>query len=458
MKLLQILFTFSLLIVAIQYSNAQQNHTLSNLTKLAQSHYENPANHANGKVYIGIGLSQHSIGLNNNGFVLSKVLKNRPQDDSLVVDKQALFNSLKPTNNFLLDVRNEILGIGFNVKKNYFSFSVTNRIIGNIVYPKDLIVLGFEGNGRSLLGERASLDGLGANITGYMEYALGYNREINDKLRIGGRIKAFSGYANLTTRKSNLGITTDENTYDIHIDGEFGFNSSGFGAILDNDSTTQFKFDPASLYNFKNLGFGIDLGVNYKITEKIELNASVLDLGFIRWNTETGNFKTDNFNFGFNGVDLNRYLSGDSTNYFNELKDSILGQINGNMYTGSYTSNLSARFYLGARYHVTDWFTLSISSFNQVITNKIRMSGMVAGTIQLKNWLGFTVNYSNYGRSWGNIGVGLSLRGGPIQFYVATDNILGLNYFGTKNIHVNFGLNLLIGKLKKTETKTLVDF
>ncbi|OJX37281.1 MAG: hypothetical protein BGO87_01160 [Flavobacteriia bacterium 40-80] len=443
----KLLYIIVLFFCCAASSIAQQNYTMYAMTKMAQSHYENPSNYANGKIYIGIGLSHHSIGVNHSGFTLNRVFVPRSQDDTLVLDQDRLKKSLWGRNYIMTDVRNELLGIGFHVKKNYFSLSISNRIMGNIVYPKDLIILGLEGNGRSLLGERINLNGLGAHIDAYLEVALGYNRKINEKLRVGGRLKFLSGYGNFSTKKSKLGITTDKEDFDLTVDGKFKFASSGFRDFFDTtNSGGGYTFDPSMIYKFKNFGMALDLGATYNLTDKIELNASLLDFGFIRWKNETASYETDNLDFRFEGVNLKEYLN-DSTEYLDRLQDSLLSKIDKDITYNPYTSTLSSRFYIGARYKVTDWFTVGVTSYNQIVGNRLRMAGIISGTIQLKNWLGFTANYSTYGRSWGNIGLGLSLRGGPIQFYVMTDNILAINYTGVKNAHVTFGLNLLIGKL-----------
>lgn len=442
---------------------AQSNITMYSMNKLAQSHYENPAYFANGKFYFGLGLGNHSIGVNHSGFIIDRVFTKRAADDSLELNQSILLKSLNKVNHLNLDMRNELLGIGFNIKKNYFSLSIFNRLMVDFAYPKDLLVLAVEGNGKSLMGTRASLDGLGINLNGYIEYALGYNREITQKLRIGTRLKILSGYANFTTKKSKLGITTDQETFDWTIDGQFKFSASGLAGVFDTSSKklNMGNFDPMSavqsLYSFKNFGFGIDLGATYEINKKFEVSASVLDLGMIHWKESTVNYQTDNLDFRFEGVDLNQYLN-DSTEYFTRLTDTLLAKVDNDIQPGAYTSGLNTRFYLGAKYNVNQWLSIGVTSFNQIIGRKFRSAFILSGTFQLRNWLGLTANYNIYGGSWANIGLGLSLRGGPIQFFVMTDNILAINYLGVKNIHASFGINLLIGKMNKyTATKSKMD-
>ena len=92
--------------------------------------------------------------------------------------------------------------------------------------------------------------------------------------------------------------------------------------------------------------------------------------------------------------------------------------------------------------------------YNEIIKSNYRVAAIVSGTVQLKNWLSATVNYSQYARSFGNIGAGVSLRGGPIQFFVASDNILGfIAPQNSKNVHLSFRLNLLFGKPDKAINK-----
>ena len=64
------------------------------------------------------------------------------------------------------------------------------------------------------------MDGLGLNFNSYMEYSAGYSQKIGKRLTIGSRVKTLSGIANVKTRKSVLGLTTNEDTYALTLDGE----------------------------------------------------------------------------------------------------------------------------------------------------------------------------------------------------------------------------------------------
>ena len=50
-----------------------------------------------------------------------------------------------------------------------------------------------------------------------------------------------------------------------------------------------------------------------------------------------------------------------------------------------------------------------------------------------------------------NVGFGASLKLGPEQFYISTDNALGSITNNTRNLGVHFGWNHTFGKKKNTK-------
>ncbi|RYM34090.1 hypothetical protein ERX46_09020 [Brumimicrobium glaciale] len=433
---------------------AQKNYTFYALENTAQSHYFNPAFKPSAKVSVSIpGLSMHSFGASNSGFNLSNLFNERPQDDSLQIDPQKALSKMKDKNFLTFESYNEIFAFGIKVNKNYFSFGITNRLNASFIYTKDLFTIAIEGNGKSLLGERASFDGTGINLNSYVEYALGFNREINDKLDVGVRMKILSGIANVNTRKSEFGIHTNKTTFDLTFDGSAIINTSGIKPFYDTLATDDYM-PSDNAYNFKNFGLAFDLGASYKLTEKIKVSASLLDLGFITWKTENATFEIDEINYRFEGVYLNQFLTDSTEAVFQQLQDTLKDVFSQEESSENYRTGLATRFYLGGTYELTEKFKVGATLYNEIIKSNYRVAAIVSGTIQLKNWLSATINYSQYARSFGSIGAGVSLRGGPIQFFVASDNILGfIAPQNSKNVHLSFGLNLLFGKPDKPINK-----
>jgi len=58
-----------------------------------------------------------------------------------------------------------------------------------------------------------------------------------------------------------------------------------------------------------------------------------------------------------------------------------------------------------------------------------------------------TGTYSAVNGTYDNLGLGLALRGGPLQFYMVNDNILALaNPVRADFVNIRFGMNILVGR------------
>ena len=57
------------------------------------------------------------------------------------------------------------------------------------------------------------------------------------------------------------------------------------------------------LFGRKNNGVGIDFGFNYHLNDKLLIEASVLDLGFISWNNYTAQSSLSAWDYTYSGID-----------------------------------------------------------------------------------------------------------------------------------------------------------
>lgn len=430
---------------------AQQNLTLYGLKETSQAFNLNPGFRQKNRVYISLPLGFQNIYLNHSGFTLNNLLT--PNGDSLEINPSNALSHMAKKNSINLDMYQELIGFGFKFKKNNFlSFSVNHHTRVNFMYPKDLFNFTILGNGSSdLLGKRLSLNGLGIDATDYLDYVVGYNRNINSKLTVGGRLKLISGVANITTKRSELGITTDASTFNITLDGKMQINSSNALYFADTTNGTN-GIDgsqiASNLFNFKNLGLGIDLGASYKLTDKINVSASILDLGFITWKTNTQNYISNDVNYTFKGVDLHA-VAFDSLDAGKQFADTLQSIFKAEANHDKYKTSLHTRFYLGGSYQVTKYLNGSATLYNDFNKTRYRAGLALAANITLKNWLAFSLNYSMFGRAYNNVGLGLNLKGGPIQFFLATDNIMAVvNPASAKNFHISTGINIVVGPIK----------
>ncbi len=430
--------------------SAQQDLSLYRTGAIPQVTYVNPSFVPDSKVNVGLpGISSNYFSLSNSGFHYSHAVEQRP-DDSLELNMDGLIDKLADLNYLSTATRFDLLHVGIKVKKNYFTFNVTQRMDARFMYPKDMIKLVWEGNGGDFLGERASLDGLGVDYSLYNEFGLGYSREINDKLTVGGRFKYLEGIQNIWTEESELGLTTDEEDFAWTVDGSMSLRSSG---VFD---TTSEGFTSNDLIGTGNSGFSVDIGGQYELTDKINISASVLDLGYIKWTKDLQGYVNEEVEFRYEGVDINELYgeggAGDTSSQdaTELLMDSLDATFEVEESNEAYKTPLSPQIYLGGSYELTKSGTVGALLYGRIVRGKLRSGLSLSYNHKIGRWLSVTGDYSIYHRNWINIGGGFAINGGPVQFYVMSDNLLGaIIPHKTRNLHLRFGINLTFGREKK---------
>jgi len=87
---------------------------------------------------------------------------------------------------------------------------------------------------------------------------------------------------------------------------------------------------------------------------------------------------------------------------------------------------------------------------------KIHESFTISANLSPAKWFSASLSYSMMNRSYNNVGLGIAIKGGPIQFYIVTDNINTLIMpKSAKSFNLIFGLNLAIGCGKRDDFSTI---
>ncbi|MDQ3193180.1 MAG: DUF5723 family protein [Bacteroidota bacterium] len=431
----QLLLSVAFLFIALN-TFSQQDLTLYHMDRIPQVIYTNAAFIPDSRINIGLPLiSSNYFSISNSGFSYNNLFN---------VDN--LIKNLGKRNYFTSNVRTDLLSVGIAMKESYFTVNVTEHVYSRFTYPKDLFRLVWQGNGQELLGARASLDGLAYDMTHYREYAFGFTRKFGAKLTLGARAKYLSGFQNINTKTSRIGLTTNEVTFDLVADGEMEINTSGVNSIYSDSTYNEIEAFKGS----GNSGYALDIGASYDYTDKISFSASILDFGFITWKNDIKNFRQDDFEFAFEGISLNELVSkGDTTgeSALQSLIDSLENTFVINESDEPYKTWLNSRILIGGTYKLTDSHTAGALVYTEFIKGRIRSSLTLSMNTKIKRWLSASASYSIYNRSWTNIGLGFSINAGPVQLYAVTDNILApIVPQVVKNAHVRFGLMLTLGR------------
>jgi len=449
--------------------------------RIPQSNLLNPAIQNECKLYlsgmvlpvVGQVLPPLHINYNNNGFALNQFI--RPgtglQADSLIFDFPYLLTKLKKVNYLSVETDINWLSAGYRWKDWYFTFNLTEKLDIHASFPKDLATLGWEGNGKSLLGKEAFLSYFGAGANWYREYAIGASKPINNKLTVGGRGKLLFGKENFWFKSQQLTWKTDAEDYSYNFKANFDVHSSNhFYDITKlqmdyiNDSLmfedTTFDVNPKDvILEKRNPGGAIDLGFKYIFNNKLTFYGSLLDLGFIHYKNNTNGVKASG-EFYFDGWDIQPYFNKNDSvakAHADQFKDSVIKIFEPTLNNEAYNYWLVPKMYLGGTYTYNEKINFGLLMRGDLFLHRLRGGLTLSANANLKKWFMGTLSYTIENNSFKQIGAGVLLKMPWFQFYFVTDNI---NAFiwpqAARNLNLRLGINMLFGCNKK-DFSTLTD-
>lgn len=434
----------------VQFSFAQQDFTLYNLEEIPQSNYSNTSNQFNGNWYLGLpGLSSNYLSLSNSGFAYSDAIKKRNND--LLLDFNALINEIEDDNYLSFQTKIDLLSFGFKIsERTQLSVNISENASFKFSYPKDFVRFVYEGNA-SFEDNTVDLDGIGINAIHYREYGIGISHQLTQKLRLGVRAKYLYGMENIYSERTDISIRTDPETYAITAKADIEIHTAGVDDVdIDKEGVSNY------LNGRSNTGFAIDLGANYELTEKISVNASVLDLGFISWNDFTTTYASKG-EFEYSGIEIDAFGQGNGPGgetSFDRVGDSLEEAFDIDTSYGGYSAPLTGRFYIGGNYKINDRSFTGAIIQSEVYRSSVKPSFTLHYNRKMTKWISLSTSYTIINRSYNNLGLGLNINPGPIQFYIISDNVLGaLQPQHARHAQVRFGINLIFGSDKTTELR-----
>jgi hypothetical protein len=477
-----------ILTMALDQSQAQYSQVMYYMN-IPQSHLLNPALRPSNALYIGLPvISGVKANAGNNFVNFSDVFIKDEATDSIKTflhpdyDIDDFLSKTSERNYIEANALVQTLGLGFNAgKEGYFSLDINERIEGNIVIPGDLFTLAFKGN-ESFAGASIDLSSLTGSMMYFREAGIGYSTPLSNKVRLGVRGKVLFGVGSVIISNKALGIDVSED-YSHTFNADLTVNISGpvtveqdgdqnITGIEVNDSllnTTDQKIRYFSGTN--NIGFGIDLGATFAVTDKFTLSASVIDLGYIKWKDYVTNITTKG-EFLFDGLDMDGVLDGTQTleEAGEEILDSLGSVFKPAVTNESFVTWLPSGVAIGGGYNFNRSFSLGLLSYTKFIDNSIHESLTFSGNMNIGTALSAAVSYTFSTMAYDNLGAGIAARAGIFQVYLLADRIpLTWNKFksggtelplpsGWNVVNLRVGLNLLFGnKIRQREDKPIVE-
>lgn len=418
---------------------------------IPQSNYMNPARLSDrSKVTINFPLLSGAGFKLNNSFSLRDL--GQIEENTLFIDLGQFYSTIPYKNYFSETFSIPVFGFQLRLKDKNFSFNIFENQSLRSSFDRDLIKLIDKGNNAFIESDFHS--NFDFNFLHYREYSLGYSQQIIEKLTIGSNIKLLTGFSTFDVKRLNISIETGNNLEFVKLSALGDYNLSlPFSIHSDSTENREKKdFKPGSYFtNSSNRGFAIDLGARYQLLPKLEISASVIDLGFIHWKSNVQNISHSG-SFNWKGFDLSKLTTQPVvneeayTNPFDAILDSISEMMNLHYESNAFNTGIPTKIYLAASYKVSQIFWAGLVNrimfYNKQVSNSLTLSG----NLQLGRIFSLSAGYSIIDKSFNNLALGTALKLGPIEIYCLTGNVLALNLLNAQNFSLQFGMNFMFGK------------
>jgi len=359
----------------------------------------------------------------------------RKSGDRTILNLAEVINQLEDNNSFENNFKVNTIGVGIKLSSFDIDFRHNSRFNSVIEYPKELAKLIFEGNSQ-YIGESVSF-GPSLNYYKYHEYSIGVSKTFGD-LALGGRIKYLSGIGFVQTQQNTASLFTDEDIYQLSINTDYAFTSSG---LVDIDGVADITVDTGLRKQFfsKNNGVAFDFGAAYQVNDALKISASILDLGSIKWKEKTNKY-VSNGDYTYEGFEIDEFLLSDSVEF--EIKLDTLEEIFAFKKSPSeFKTSLSAQLYLAGQYQFNDKLRLGAILYISDIEVSDLFYGINAQYSFSKSFL-LGINYGFKRNSFSNLGLQFTTLLGPVVIFGNTDNIISVFSNERYNLNGRIGLGL----------------
>ena len=446
MKYINKYMALGLLSICSLHAMAQQLNSAYFTNDYKFRHTMNPA-YGNEQNYVSMpGFGNVNVSLMGN-FGYEDVIFDNPMFPSTSKDRLTTFmnpyistpDALKGFNSgdnkILGDVSITVLSAGFKGFGGYNTIELNARTSFGMSMPYELFEFAKNTGNRTY-----NIGNISANGQAFAELAFGHSRQINEKLRVGAKVKllfgAGRGDVNIDNVKADL-AADDKWTVSGHAKSEVSVKGFTYKT-----EEKEYKEEGRGTYQYVNdvdvdgaglggFGLAFDLGGVYKINNDFTVSAALLDLGFIKWsNNMVAVNGGEEFVFnGFHDVAVNEDRGGSTLSmqgdkYSDQLADFANLQDKGD--EGGRTTGIGATLNLGCEYTLPVYrkITFGVLSSTRFRGDYSWTEARVSANWTPLKWIDGGVNmaFGSYRNSFGWV---LNFHPKGYNFYVGMDHTLG---------------------------------
>ena len=462
------------------FVHGQNRQLLYDFIEIPQATLVNPGVQTTYDWYAGIPvLSGFSVQAGMSGISVNDIFADDGLDINDKVRDRAI-NSLRIRDEVSGTMQIDLLHGGFRSRRNprdFYSFGIYLEGDGINYWPRDLADLAFNGNADQL-GRRYRLDHLKTRGELVNVFHFGLNRQMNANLVVGARAKLYSSIANFSSTRNDGYFVTREgenNLLSSTLVADMVLRTSGLNAFKDiiDDDTIDNGQGIAQTFRKRallggDLGLGFDIGFTYKLSEQWVVTGSLLDIGFVYSTSDVRSY-TLNGRATTEGVEviLPDALADPNADFWQDLVDEIEALVPFEKNTDSYLWFRPTKLHGSVRYDFgapaqrpescdcdyrttartpTVQFTNSAGAKIYAI-NRPRGPQTALSLYYLRRFgrtLTLKTSYTVDKFSATNIGLGMNLQAGPVNFYLLADNLLAYqNIAASRYASFQIGFNII---------------
>ena len=447
-----------LFLITSIFCQGQNRPLLYNVDDLPQSLMQNPGARIDFIRHLGVPfLSQVHLSAGSTGVTAYDIFSD--ENPNVNERVRGVMRDITAGDYFSVNEQLEILSLGWKMNdKMYFSTGIYQELDVFAYFPKDPAILAFEGNAKYIGQDFKFSD---ANFAGEVltVYHAGLNYKVDAKLTVGGRFKLYSGIFNAESTNNDGVFRTIEtpggpNFYRHEVRGlDVTVNTSGYASLKDEEGMTVDKAVAELLSRSmfgQNVGVGVDLGFNYRVTDQFSVNASVQDLGLMFHQKDVenynyyGSFQTNGLQPLFPELDNNEATIPYWEVFEEKLDQNLRDETTNNGYTTWRPLKYNASFQFGTGKSILpcDYLISKkprfMNLFGVLVSGVNRPKGPTYGVTaywdrKVTDQLRFRLAYAVDEYTLTKVGLMVSSRFKNFNFYLAANDIIGYTNLAKAN-------------------------
>ena len=433
------------MLAASAVSQGQQAHSLA-FNDYAPQHMEMRIASQPQFGYLSIpGIGNAAVAVSNSMLHPARWLSQSSNAPLATIELDEVFDSWEAPNRLAVDLQMDWLQFGkfFKDKRSFVHGGIREIAHFSLELPSDLLRLPFTGNANfELLGDDAlDLADFGVRAEHRRSFYLGWQRNWNEKWSSGVRVHYLRGIRHGELAIEDLKWSTNEVTWDWAFEGQGSVQSSGMWPLaqfldsgkLDDAAVTQLQEE---LISGVGTGFGLDLGVEYRVNAKWLAFAQVNDLGSMRWKQDIRNLSTQSTTFEFSGLDWSaaddwtvQGAEDSLAGYGQAVADDLEQDLALDEDAVPYRTGLGAKWSLGAEF--TPWPAVKWQPSLGMLVRKngaLPLSWRASWNQAWGRWMKTSLSFGARDGLGSSAGISVAWNAGPFVVTAAADSHRLLNW------------------------------